>query len=54
MHFKKFNLFGSRTYKLQNGKSSEVSKISSISLFEADSDNYLSNGKTKKLYQKYF
>jgi hypothetical protein len=48
MHFKKFNFLGARTYKLQNVKSeskkTEVVKVSAISLFEADSDNYLSNG----------
>ena len=56
MHFKKFSFFGARTYKLQNGKSNkkEVVKVSAISLFEADSDNYLSNGMFKSFNNCHF
>ena len=47
MHFKKFSFFGARTYKLQNGSANgakQSPQVSAISLFEAESDNYLSNG----------
>lgn len=46
MHLRNVNIFGFRKYKLQSSKSKTKPKISTISLFEADSDNY-SNDKSK-------